>query len=164
MTEPKAVYKARRSVREGAVLSTGTGAWKTPQKPVQAKSAAFKLKAQSPDEALVLNAVLRYLKLERRVAWAARMNSGAAKVPAAGGKERFLRFGFKGCPDVLGQLTDGRFLAIECKRPGGRRRPEQVAFVDLARAHGAVALFAESVEDVINAINNGMQKCLTTPP
>lgn len=152
MTEPKAVYKARRGVAKPGPLSSGTDATKTPQKPVQRKSGAFRLKAQSPDEALVLNAVLRYLRVERRVVWAQRMNSGAAKVPAAGGKERFLRFGFKGCPDVLGQLTDGRFLAVECKRPGGKRRDEQVAFVGLARAHGAVALFADSVEQVQAAI------------
>lgn len=149
MTEPKAVYKARRAAAKPEQLSTGTGAGKTAQKATQRKSGAFKLRAQSPDEALVLNAVLRYLKIERRVAWAQRMNSGSMWMPGAPGqRERFVRFGFKGCPDVMGQMTDGRFLAVECKRPGGRKRPEQIAFIDLAQQHGAVACFAESVDDV----------------
>ena len=28
---------------------------------------------------------------------------------------RFVRFGFKGCPDVLGQLRDGRLLGVAVK-------------------------------------------------
>ena len=40
------------------------------------------------------------------------MNSGAAKVG-----NRFIRFGFVGCPDVIGQLKDGRFIGVEVKAP-----------------------------------------------
>ena len=35
------------------------------------------------------------------------MNSGAAKVG-----NRFIRFGITGCPDVLGQMRDGRLLGV----------------------------------------------------
>ena len=117
------------------------------------RAASYRLRRIEPSEALVLNAVLRYLRVETRVAWAHRFNSGATKIPGVGGRpDRFLRFAFKGCPDVLGQLTDGRLLAVECKRPGGRRRPEQRAFLALVTQAGGVACFAESVEDVKKAV------------
>ena len=51
--------------------------------------------------------VIKALKAHPAVVWCERMNSGAAKVG-----NRFIRFGFKGCPDVLGQLRDGRLLGV----------------------------------------------------
>ena len=47
------------------------------------------------------------------------MNSGADCM-----RGRFVRFGFRGCPNVLGQLKDGRLLGVEVKgigRPAARR-------------------------------------------
>jgi hypothetical protein len=57
----------------------------------------------------VLNAVMALLRAHPRVAWAARINSGAYKTPDG----RFIRFGFPGCPDVIGQMKSGRILMIE---------------------------------------------------
>lgn len=45
---------------------------------------------------------------------------GAARIGS-----RFVRFGFKGCPDVLGQLKDGRLLGVEVKTKTRKLRPEQ---------------------------------------
>ena len=59
-------------------------------------------------ESAALVEVLKALRAHPAVVWCERMNSGAAKV---GG--RFIRFGWPGCPDVLGQLKDGRLLAVE---------------------------------------------------
>jgi hypothetical protein len=53
-------------------------------------------------EAAALVEVLRALRAHPLVAWAERMNSGAARI---GG--RFVRFGWTGCPDMLWQLMDG---------------------------------------------------------
>jgi hypothetical protein len=50
-------------------------------------------------EAGALREVLQALNAHPDVAWVERMNSGAAKIG-----NRFVRFGWKGCPDVLGQL------------------------------------------------------------
>ena len=71
-------------------------------------------------EAAALLEVLKALNTHPAVAWCERMNSGAARMGA-----RFVRFGFKGCPDVLGQLKDGRLLGVEVKAKAGRLRPEQ---------------------------------------
>ena len=69
-------------------------------------------------EAAALLEVLQALRAHPAVAWCERMNSGAVRI---GG--RFVRFGWPGCPDVLGQLTDGRLMGCEVKGPTGRLRP-----------------------------------------
>ena len=112
----------------------------------------FTLKRPEPKEADVLKAVLTALSMHPRVAWAQRMNSGAGKVQRAGGVSQFMRWGFVGCPDVLGQLRDGRTLAVECKRPSGKPTPEQIAFLRCVRANGGVALVARSVDDLLEAL------------
>ncbi|MDE2565335.1 MAG: VRR-NUC domain-containing protein [Burkholderiales bacterium] len=94
-------------------------------------------------EAAALVEVLKALRAHPAVAWAERMNSGAVRV---GG--RYLRFGWRGCPDLLGQLQDGRLLGVEVKAPAGRLRPEQAAFLERIRAAGAVAFVARDLRDV----------------
>jgi hypothetical protein len=114
--------------------------------------APFRLKRPEPSEAQVMRAVLQALAMHPRVAWAHRMNSGAGKVQRAGGVSQFMRWGFPGCPDVLGQLRDGRTLACEVKKPSGKTSPEQEAFLKCVRANGGVALVARSVDDVMEAL------------
>ena len=94
-------------------------------------------------EAAALVEVLKALKAHHAVAWCERMNSGAARM---GG--RFVRFGFKGCPDVLGQLKDGRLLGVEVKAQAGRLRPEQAVFLERVRGAGGVAFVARDLRDV----------------
>jgi hypothetical protein len=113
----------------------------------------FRLKAVKATEAQVQDAILRYLAVERRVVWAARMNSGKGKLLRPDGTQTWISFGFTGCPDIMGMLRDGRYLAIECKRSGGRVRPEQRAHITQAAEHGAVAIIARSVEDVQTALD-----------
>jgi hypothetical protein len=95
-------------------------------------------------EAAALAEVLRALRAHPRVAWAQRMNSGAIRAGT-----RYIRFGFPGCPDVLGQLTNGGLLACEVKGPGGKLRPEQRIFLAQVRAAGGVAFIARSLVDVV---------------
>ena len=94
-------------------------------------------------EAAALVEVLKTLRAHSMVAWAERMNSGAARI---GG--RFVRFGWTGCPDVLGQLKDGRLLGVEVKAAKGRLRPEQTVFLERIRAAGGVAFMARDCRDV----------------
>lgn len=115
-------------------------------------SKPFSLRRPEPKEADVLKAVLQALALHPRVAWAERMQSGAGKLVRKGGASQFLRFGFRGCPDVLGQLKDGRALAVECKRPSGTTTPEQAAFLECVNANGGLALVARSADDVWKAL------------
>lgn len=95
-------------------------------------------------EAAALMEVLRALRNHPSVAWAHRQNSGAFKTQEG----QFVRFGWVGCADVIGQLQDGRFMACEVKSPTGRLRPEQAAFLEQVRAAGGVAFIARNCADV----------------
>ena len=99
-------------------------------------------------EAAALVEVLKALKHHPAVAWCERQNTGAAKV---GG--RFIRFGWRGCSDVIGQLKDGRLLAVECKAPKGRIRPEQKEFLSLVQRFGGVAFVAHDCRDVMQILD-----------
>lgn len=104
-------------------------------------------RTNSRPEAAALVEVLKALRTHPAVAWAERMNTGAAKVG-----NRFIRFGWPGCPDALGQLKDGRFLAVEVKAKAGRLRPEQALFLARIRAAGGVAFVARDCRDVLREI------------
>jgi hypothetical protein len=94
-------------------------------------------------EAAALVEVLKALTAHPAVAWCERMNSGAVRI----GK-RFVRFGWKGCPDVLGQLKDGRLISVEVKAAKGKLRPEQTIFLERIRRAGGAAFMARDCRDV----------------
>jgi hypothetical protein len=98
----------------------------------------------------VLNAVMKTLRYHPKVVWFARINSGAYKTPDG----RFVRFGFPGCPDLLGQLTDGRILMIECKAEKGRLTDEQEFMLAKCRANHGVAGVARSIEDALSILGS----------
>jgi len=100
-------------------------------------------------EAAALIEVLKALRAHPAVVWAERMNSGAAKVG-----NRFIRFGFTGCPDVLGQLRDGRLLGVEVKAPKGKLRTEQAIFLERIAGAGGVAFVARNCCDVLRELNH----------
>ena len=77
---------------------------------------------------------MKALRTHAAVAWCERISSEAARIGA-----RFVRFGFTGCPDVLGQLRDGCLLGVEVKAKTGRLRPEQAIFLERILAAGGVA-------------------------
>jgi len=98
-------------------------------------------------EAAALVEVLQALRANPMVAWAERQNSGAAKV---GG--RFIRFGWPGCPDILGQLKDGRFLGCEVKSATGRASAEQTLFLARINQAGGLGFVARNCRDVFAAL------------
>lgn len=93
----------------------------------------------------VLAACLEYLRLEPKVAWSVRMNTGAVRMGEA---ERYVKFGFPGCPDIIGQMADGRFLAVECKGPRGRPSVLQRSFLEKVKASHGVGCLVYSVSDL----------------
>ena len=103
-------------------------------------------------EAAALVEVLKALNTHAAVAWCERMNSGAARM---GG--RFVRFGFQGCPDVLGQLKDSRLMGVEVKAPTGKLRPEQAVFLERIRGAGGVAFVARDLRDVLRELGKPIQ-------
>jgi hypothetical protein len=109
-------------------------------------------------EAGILAAVLKMLALHPAVAWVRRMNTGAFKI-GDGRNARFFRAGFVGCSDVIGQMRDGRLLAIECKSEVGRLSDPQKNFLATVAAHGGVAGMARSVDDVLAILKAGQGEC-----
>jgi len=120
-------------------------------------SRPFRLQPLEVPESTIQDAILRFLQWDRRVAWAERFNTGAHLIEGTTGNgkksRRFIQYAFKGCSDILGQLVDGRFLAVEVKTRSGRATKEQQAFLDKVDASGGVAVLARSVDEVKNALD-----------
>lgn len=107
----------------------------------------------APLEAVVQGHVLEALRLHPRVAWVARFNTAAGRLQYRDGSaSRFLRFGFPGLSDILGQMRTGLLLAVECKRAGCYPTDEQQAFLDAVKQAGGVAFVARSAVDVFHEI------------
>ena len=102
-------------------------------------------------EAAALMEVMKALRNHSAVAWCERQNSGAAKV---GG--RFIRFGWRGCSDIIGQLKDGRLLACEVKAPKGKLREEQQTFINQVNHAGGVGFMACNYKDVQEALQTSL--------
>jgi VRR-NUC domain len=96
-------------------------------------------------ESEIQKQILDYLKLKRVVCFKHR-NVGIKK---PNGSFIPLAFGEKGINDVIGCLPDGRFLAIEVKRPSGRPTLEQREFIANVNRNNGVGIIAYSLQEVI---------------
>jgi hypothetical protein len=95
-------------------------------------------------EADVLRAVLDLCRKHPAVGWCRRMSVG--QVDLGGGNR--LPFGFVGCSDIIGQMKDGRFMALEVKREiGGHATEAQLKFIYTVRGFGGVAGVCRSAEE-----------------
>ena len=99
-----------------------------------------------PTETELVKSILQLLQRHPKVAIAWRTNTGAAKFG-----ERFVRFGYPGISDIIGMLKNGKFLAIEVKRPGKRPTLAQAAFLDRVGDTG-IAILANDAEDVLEVL------------
>ena len=103
------------------------------------------------EEQGVLNAVMKVLLMHPNVAWCARFNNGGFK----DARGQFVRFGFAGCSDILGQMVDGRLLAVEVKASKGRLTDDQEFFLAKVRANGGISGVARSIEDALAIVGEG---------
>lgn len=96
-------------------------------------------------ETLVLRDVLRTLRHHPLVKRGSvhRMNSGATHEG-----NRFIRYGFPGCPDVLATHVDGRAIWVECKSAVGRLTPAQADFMALVQGPHQITIVARCAADV----------------
>ncbi len=100
--------------------------------------------SEQPTEHAIQLQIMEYLALKGIYAW--RNNSGTLRdrrgIP--------VRFGKVGSADILGVAPDGKFLAIEVKRPGGSWgvQPAQEAFLQEITRRGGYAGVATCLEDV----------------
>lgn len=121
----------------------------------------FRLSAPKPTEQDRLGQIVDYLRYEQargRVAWFARINGGGMFDRTG----RFLRFYWlylagkqpagKGKADIEGQLSDGRYFALEVKRPGEKPKPEQVAFLTAVRRNNGLAAVIVDYEEAQTAL------------
>lgn len=100
----------------------------------------------STSEQDIVNAILQYLQLNRCLVW--RQNQGGMKA-SYNGKTRFVRFSrVSGISDIIGMTANGRFLALEVKKPGKKPEPHQQEFLERVRAHGGIAECVHSIEEV----------------
>ena len=102
---------------------------------------------QTRPEVDIQHDILKLLEIHPAIAWAKRMNVGRAKL-----KGYWVSFAFKGCSDIIGQMSDGRFFACEVKRPGEKPTPEQQRFLDQVAVKG-VAFVATNTTDVLTLLN-----------
>lgn len=105
-------------------------------------------RVNSKPEASALIEVLMALRAHPAVAWVERQNSGATRMG-----NRFVKFGWPGCSDVLGQLHDGRFLAVEVKAATGRLSAEQIEFLARVNQSGGLGFVARNCADVFRKLN-----------
>jgi hypothetical protein len=63
-----------------------------------------------------------------------------------------MRFGLVGSSDYLGIARDGRFLAVECKRPGGALSEKQQAFLDRINNEGGVGIVVTHLESLLKQL------------
>ena len=55
------------------------------------------------------------------------------------GTRRYIRYGFPGCPDIIGQTVTGKFFAWEVKRKGGKPTEEQATTLHRIVEYGGYA-------------------------
>ena len=131
----------------------------------------FALKPFIPYESDIQKSMLVQLAYNPLVAWAERVNSGAAMLPSGKGKAlRPVKFNtIKGCSDILGQMKVGTFLAVEAKRPPwskptDKHEDDQLEFlIRVTRANG-IAFFATSIEQVASGIERRVGTCAKFHP
>jgi hypothetical protein len=102
----------------------------------------------APKEKVVLSQVLEYLALHRIFHW--RANTGAFKGEYKG-KSRFVRYGRKGVPDILGCYR-GRMFGIECKRLYEEQSQSQREFQSDLEAAGGKYVLCYKLEDVMEGL------------
>jgi penicillin-binding protein-related factor A (putative recombinase) len=105
----------------------------------------LKLKRPEPLEKAIQKTILDYLHRRQIFCW----KEHSSGIMVEGG-QRYMPLGLKGKADILG-IYQGKFLAIEVKRPSGVLSPEQELFLYNIRKHGGIAIVARDVDDLINA-------------
>ena len=143
---PASDFAGGEGVKAGA-------ATKTAQRP-------FRLAAPMPKESDLQAQIVDYLRAQQargRIVWFARCNGGTV-LSVRQGRRSYTRFyalylrgaepASKGMADLHGMFPDGRYFALEVKRPGEKPTPEQLAFLAAVRENGGIAAVVHGFEDV----------------
>ena len=102
-------------------------------------------KSEQPRESVIQRAALEYLSY--RGIFCFRINQQG--VPLHDGSGGFRPSPTRGISDILGILPDGRFLAVEIKRPNNNALTDaQRLFLEQAEEHGGVALVIHDLDEL----------------
>ena len=100
--------------------------------------------SSTPLERDVLASALEALRLDRRVAFADRQQSGVFQ-----DGDRYIRVGTPGKLDIVGMLKGGRYLELEAKRPGQKPDERQALRIAFVITGGGVSGYFTSVEEAL---------------
>jgi len=107
------------------------------------------MKKRKPKESEIEKEILRYLHIKGIEAW---KNKSMGTFDPSTKRFRFNPNMKLGVSDILGILSDGRFLAIEVKRDKTCKPSDhQRKFIQMINDKGGLAFVARSVEDVIDS-------------
>lgn len=101
-------------------------------------------KPPQPLEKHVLAAALNALRSDPRVAFADRQQSGLFQ-----DGNRYIRVGTPGKLDIVGMLTNGRYLELEAKRPGQKPDERQARRIEFVKRHGGIAGYFTSADEAL---------------
>jgi len=100
----------------------------------------------SKEENAIQSAIMQYLFYNKIFHW---RNNNTPIYDVTRKRFRAMPKGaIKGVSDILGILPDGRFLAIEVKKPRSYMSKEQKLFIKNINENGGVAFMARSIDDV----------------
>lgn len=125
------------------------------QPAIVAPRARERARAGRGGHAALVAATVELLNVLPEVAWAHKFNTG--QMPSPDG-ERMIRFAFKGCADILGQLRTGHFLAVECKTPKDEPTDDQIAFLQRVDRAGGCALWVRDASTAGKIVRLWAQK------
>ena len=57
-----------------------------------------------------------------------------------------------GVSDIIGLNKNGKFIAVEVKKPGGKPSKEQIEFLEDVKNKNGIAILAESLDDIMAII------------
>ena len=101
------------------------------------------MKSFYASESQIVNSCIKWLWVNGCYVW--RQNTGAFKPE---GTNRFIRFGLKGCADIIGLTSSGKFLAVECKFRKGKQSDHQKTFQQHIEAHNGMYFLVRGIDDL----------------
>lgn len=112
-------------------------------KPIKKRTASG-----NPKEGDIQKAILQTLRLDKRVVWVSRFNSGTFK-----DGDRYIRANTQpGLSDILGMLNGGQLFAIEVKSATGKPSEDQLEFLKIIKNGGGRSGIARSIEEALKII------------
>lgn len=99
-------------------------------------------------EQQIKKAIADYLRIKKYIV----INHRNVGIKKPNGSFIPLPAGEKGISDLLACSPEGRFIAIEVKRPGGTVSPDQREFIERINKKGGLAFVAYSIDDAMAKI------------